>query len=187
MNQCEGNSSSHDQIQKEIHKVDEANKKQEQRTRILETKAVQNVNLYFIFQAVILASASASTAGASSTSCRPWWWIPFTLSLLAAIINFLSFSATMSKVLKSRQELDQNLSDLKLMKSNQITRDKLNQAPPGAMLSHEGRELLRPKAGRMMRWKRCLVVYLSVGLFVGFSAIVIYGCYNILCHPGDRK
>ncbi|KAK4389226.1 hypothetical protein Sango_2259600 [Sesamum angolense] len=182
MNQSQGNSSSEDQIQREIDKLDQTNKKQEQRIRNLETKAVHNVNLYFIFQAVILASTTVAT----TTSCHDWW-IPFTLSLVAAITNLLSFLGTISKVLKSREELDQKLSDIAFMKMYQITRDQLGQVLPGTPLTHQGSEIVRPKAGLAKRWKRRVVVYASIALFVGFSAVVMYGCRSILCRPSSRK
>lgn len=182
MNQSQGNCTSEDRIQREIDKLDKTNKKQKQRVRNLETKAVQNINLYFIFQAVILASITV----ASSTSCHDWW-IPFTLSLVAAITNLLNFLATMSKVLKSREELDQHLSDIAFMKMYQITRDQLNQVLPGTPLNHQGCEIIRPKAGFVKRWKHRVVVYSSIALFIGFSAVVMYGCRSILCHPSSRK
>ncbi|PIM98702.1 hypothetical protein CDL12_28816 [Handroanthus impetiginosus] len=183
MDQTHRNTTSEEPIQKEIDKLDRKNKKQEKTVRNLEIKVVQNVNLYFIFQAVILAS---TTVASPSTTCRSWW-IPFTLSLLAAISNLLSFTATMSKVLTSRDEIDQNLADLGFMKLYQMTQDELNQVLPGTPLNHRGGEIVRPKASSMNRWKRRLVVYLSAGLFVGFSAVIMYGCYSILCRPGDRK
>ncbi|KAH6761008.1 hypothetical protein C2S51_017957 [Perilla frutescens var. frutescens] len=183
MNRSEGDSYSGDLVQREIDRLDERNKKQEHRIRNLETKAVQNVNLYFIFQAVILAS----TTLASSNSCHNWW-IPVALSLLAAITNFLSFSSDMSKILKSREELDQNLSDLAFTKLYQLTRDELNQVLPGAPFNHQGGEIVRPKGGSLKKkWKRHLVVYLSIALFAAFTSVVMYGCHRILCHPGDRK
>ncbi|KAL7159995.1 hypothetical protein ABFS83_01G064900 [Erythranthe nasuta] len=177
MNQSEGNNSALEEPnRREADKLDESNKKQEQRIINLETKAIQNVNLYFIFQAVVLLASTTAAASSSSTTatatCRRWW-IPFTLSLLAAITNFLSLSTTVSAVLKSRKELDQNLSDLASMKSNQITRDPNS---PGNIPQNI------PKADNFInKWKRRLVVYFLVGLFVGFSAVVMYGCYNILC------
>ncbi|KAL8543546.1 hypothetical protein ACS0TY_004197 [Phlomoides rotata] len=179
MNQSRGNGAE-DRI---LRETDETNKKQEHRIRNLETKVVQNVNLYFIFQAVILTSTTTTTA---ATSCRNWW-IPFTLSLLAAIINLLSFWADMSKILKSREELDQNLSDFAFIKVYQMTIEELNRVLPGTPLNHEGGEIVRPKADSVSRWKRRLVAYFSVGVFVGFSAVIMYGCYRILCHPGVTK
>ncbi|KAL0285900.1 UNVERIFIED_CONTAM: hypothetical protein Sangu_2761000 [Sesamum angustifolium] len=123
MNQSQGNSSSEDRIQREIDKLDQTNKKQEQRIRNLETKAVHNVNLYFIFQAVILASTTVAT----TTSCHDWW-IPFTLSLVAAITNLLSFLGTMSKVLliKLRHRIHENVSNYKRPTRSSSARDSLD-------------------------------------------------------------
>ncbi|KAL8064073.1 hypothetical protein ABFS82_01G066900 [Erythranthe guttata] len=186
MNQSEGNNSALEEPnRRETDKLDESNKKQEQRIRNLETKAIQNVNLYFIFQAVVLLASTTAAASSSTTAaatCRRWW-IPFTLSLLAAITNFLSLSTTVSAVLKSREELDQNLSDLASMKSNQTRRDPVSPGDiPQNIPGGDHQIIVRPKADNFInKWKRRSVVYFLVGLFVGFSAVVMYGCYNILC------
>ncbi|KAG8375047.1 hypothetical protein BUALT_Bualt10G0059100 [Buddleja alternifolia] len=100
----------------------------------------------------------------------------------------LSFCSAMSKVVESREELDQSLSDVAFMRMYQMTRTQLNQVLPGTpLMNNQGGEIVRPKAGAVRMWRRRLVVYLSVGLFVGFSGVVMYGCYRILCRPGDEK
>lgn len=151
----EGNRSS----EREMERLDESIKRQEQRIRKQEAKAVQNLNLYFIFQAIILGSSSLANSG---SSCHNWW-IPIALSLLAAVANLVSLWAETSTILKWREELDQNTSDLAFMKV------------------HRGGEIVRPKAEK--KWKRRLVASLSMGLFASFTAVVMYGCHRILCHP----
>lgn len=170
------------EMRDEIEREEEINKKQEHRIRNLEAKAVQNVNLYFIFQAVILASTTLS----SSTSCRNSW-IPIALSLVAAVTNFLSFFAGLSKILKSREELDQSLSDLAFIKLHKLRREQINQATPGAAFNHLGGEIVRPDAGSFKKRRRHVVAYVCIGLFGGFSGMVMYGCHRILCHPGETK
>ncbi|KAL3652742.1 hypothetical protein CASFOL_002423 [Castilleja foliolosa] len=178
MSQIQDDITSEDRIQTEIDKLDNANKKQEQSIRNLVSRAIQNLNLYFIFQAVILASTTTSAA-----TCRHWW-VPFVLSLLAAATNLLGFLDALSKVMKLGQELDQSLLDLAFMKVYPITRDQLRRVLPGSPLTHQGREIVRPK---VRNWKLWSVIFLAVGLFVGFSGVVMYGCRRILCHPGERK
>ncbi|KAL2524983.1 Uncharacterized protein Adt_10037 [Abeliophyllum distichum] len=181
MDQNQVRNTSEDQIQREIEKLDETNKKQEWRIQNLEAKTVQNINLYFVFQAVILASTAAS----SSDNCRNWW-IPVTLSFLAAGHNLFTFCATMYKVVKSREDLDQNMVDLEFMKVYQMTKAQINQVLPGTPLNHRGGEIVLPN-GSARSWRRRLLVYFFVGLFIGFSSVVMYGCHTLLCHPGDRK
>ncbi|CAL5442635.1 unnamed protein product [Camellia sinensis] len=183
-------------IQREIEKLDEMNKKQEQRIRNLETKSIQVINLYFVFQGVILLvlSSSSSTSSASvatsSLKCHNWW-IPFSLSLLATTLNLFAVFDNMSKILKSREELDQAVADLSIMRLYGMNRDQVSQVLPGtplnqprvgASLRRQVSEVVRPKTGSVRRWKRRLRACLFIGLFVGFSGVVMYGCYTIPCH-----
>ncbi|CAI9759366.1 unnamed protein product [Fraxinus pennsylvanica] len=179
MDQNQLKSVSDDPIQREIEKLDETNKKQEWRIQNLEAKAVQNINLYFVFQAVILASSSAANYRN--------WWIPATLSVLAATHNLFTFCAAMYKVVKSREELDQNMVDLAFMKVYQMTKAQINQVLPGTPLNHRRGEIVRPMPSSARRWRRRLLLCFSVGLFIGFSSVVMYGCHTLLRHPGDRK
>lgn len=172
-----------DPIQKEIEKLDAANRKQEERVRNLETRAIQNVNLYFVFQAVILAS----TTMASAPNCRRQWWIQFVVSLLAAIPNFFNFWTSMFNALKEREELDQNLVDAEFIELNRMTRAEINKVLPGDVINQVGNGIVRPKASSAKRWKRRLQVYSFMGLFVGFTAVIMSGCYTILCHSGDDR
>lgn len=172
-----------DQFQREIEKLEASNQNQEEGSRKLESRAAQNLNLYFVFQAVILAS----TTMASSPKCHQWW-IPFIVSLLAAIFNFFNFSAAMFKVLKSREELDQNLADFAFIKKNRIMSSQVNQVLPGEKINQQqGNEMVRPNVSLIQKWKRRLQVYGSMALFVGFTAVVMFGCYTTLCRSGDRK
>ncbi|KAL3499281.1 hypothetical protein ACH5RR_038374 [Cinchona calisaya] len=168
-----------DPIQREIDQLDESNKKKEQTIRKLETRTAQTVNLYFIFQAVILASITSST----SLSCHHWW-LPFTISLLAAVLNFFAFVCTAFKVLKSREELDQDTLDLSFIKLYRITRAQVNQVLPGTEVAKQGNDevICRPKVGLFQKCKRSFLVYSSLALFVGFSLVIMYACHILLCH-----
>ncbi|CAI9094212.1 OLC1v1029906C1 [Oldenlandia corymbosa var. corymbosa] len=177
-------------IQRDINQLDESIREQEQRIRKLETKAAQNVNLYFIFQAVILTS----TATATSLTCHHWW-IPFILSLLAAVQNFFAFGRTMIRVLKLREKLEQDSLDLSFMKLHRIRKDQVNQVLPGANFDQfqdvssakRGNEIRRPKAGSFQKWRGHLLTYCPLVLLVLFSGLVMYGCHILLCHNNGGK
>lgn len=180
-----------DLIQREIGQLDESIREQEQRIRKLETRAAQNVNLYFIFQAVILMSI----ATASSLTCHHWW-LPFILSLLAAVLNFFAFSRTMLTVLNLREELDQDSLDLAFIKLYRITRAQVKQVLPGTLfhrfqdvsqVAKAGTEIIRPKPGPFHEWRRRLLICSPITLFVVFSGLVMYGCYVLLCHSDGGK
>ncbi|KAL2547646.1 uncharacterized protein Fot_09176 [Forsythia ovata] len=141
--------------------------------------------LRLLNQLLLFKIILASTAASSAANCRNGW-ILVTLSLLAAAHNLFTFCASMYKVVKSREELDQNMVDLAFMKLYQMTKAQINQVLPGTPLNHRGGEIVRPN-GSARRWRRRLLVCFSVGLFIGFSSVVMYGCHTLLCRPGDRK
>lgn len=186
------NDNPEDPIQREIDQLDESNKKTEQNIRKLEARAAQNVNLYFIFQAVILASITS----ASSLRCHHWW-LPLTLSLLVAVQNLFTFVSAMYKIVKSKEELDQDTLDLAFIKLYRIERAQLNQVLPGtpfdqlqggSQVAKQGNnQSFRPKPGLFSRCKRRLLVCSSVALFVGFSVAIMYGCYSLLCRSNGEK
>lgn len=155
-----------------IQNLDEINRRQEDRIHNLETKAIQLANLYFVFQGVIL---SAVFSPASSLRCRQWW-IPFSLSLLAAALNLFAFAATVLAYLRCAEALDQNMEDL-------------------ASASAAVRVLDSPtirrttKPDRFRRARRRVFAVLGVAIFVGFSGIVLFGCRVLLCpsSSGDRN
>ena len=155
--------------QSEIEKLTKINEKQEKRIRALEAKALQLTNLYFVFQGVILSTC----ASARSIKCHHWW-IPFVLSLLAAILNLFAFYFTVDKILSCREHFDQNsvhLGDLKA---------RSEQNPPGDSLRPESPDPCKK------RWRRVLA-YASIGLSLGFSGVVLYGCHAILCYKRSNE
>ncbi|KAL0015911.1 hypothetical protein SO802_002980 [Lithocarpus litseifolius] len=162
----------------EIEKLTQINKKQEKRIQALEAKALQLTNLYFVFQGVILSTSSSAR---SNIECHHWW-IPFVLSLLAAILNLFTFYFTTEKILSCREHFDQNSADLDVLRLNEgVTMADVVQVPPGEPLNREGVELRRARPDQCKkRWRRVLA-YASTGLYLGFSGVVLYGCHALLC------
>lgn len=159
----------------ETEKQEERIKKTEERIKKLETKSIQTLNLYFIFQAIILTS---TTTKSPALNCNKWW-VPFSLSLLASVLNLFALLGILSNTWRAREKLDQHRADLELMKLYRFTRAQVSQVLPGNPLNQE---ISRPKPDSIARWKRHLMGFLCVGLFVGFSGVVMYGCYSIMCH-----
>ncbi|KAL0015910.1 hypothetical protein SO802_002979 [Lithocarpus litseifolius] len=174
--QLPGNNNNPDQS--EIEKLIQINEKQEKRIQALEAKAFQLTNLYFVFQGVILSTS----ASARSIKCHHWW-IPFVLSLLAAILNLFAFYFTIEKILSCREHFDQNSVDLDVLRSNQgVTMAEVVQVPPGEPLNREGVELFRrARPDQCKKWWRRVLAYASIGLSLGFSGVVLYGCHALLC------
>ncbi|PON97730.1 hypothetical protein TorRG33x02_063200, partial [Trema orientale] len=123
-----GSTSSESSTEKEIEELKEINKKQEKRISNLESKALQDMNRYFVVQGVILSSISASTFKCEN------WWIPFVLSLLTGFLNSVNLYRNTDEFLKCSEELDQNMADLnskkRIMKSTNIQSQKHDQRMP---------------------------------------------------------
>ncbi|KAG2680997.1 hypothetical protein I3843_11G124400 [Carya illinoinensis] len=150
-----------DQVQKDIDELDSINQKQEERIHKLETKALQVTNLYFVFQGVILTSISSPT----HVKCHHWY-VPFILSLIAALFNVVSLLGTLKKYLRYKEELDQNHEDFEEMKRDRITRAQVNK---------------RQKPDPYKQWMRRVFYYAGIVLIVGFSVVILYGCRALLC------
>ena len=173
--QLPGNNNNPDQS--EIKKLKQINEKQEKRIQALEAKALQLTNLYFVFQGVILSTS----ATARSIKCHHWW-IPFVLSLLAAIPNLFAFYFTIEKILSCIEHFDQNSVDLDVVRSNEgVTMAEVVQVSPGGQLNREGVQLFRAKPDPCKKWWRRVLAYASIGLSLGFSGVVLYGCHALLC------
>ena len=152
-----------DHVQKDVKELEEINKKQEERIRNLETKALQLTNLYFVFQGVIL-----STIATKSLNCHRSW-IPFVLSLIAAILNTAALCHTIWVFVKCSEQHDQNLEDLMVMVQKKLTRAEFKQ------------QKVRQKPDPIAQFIRRAFSIISVALFVGFSSVILYGCFAILC------
>jgi hypothetical protein len=180
-----------------LEKLESINKKQEEQIQNLETKAIQLTNLYFVFQGVVLSSISS----ASPVKCNHWW-IPFCLSLIAALLNFISIFSTIHYFLKCSEELDQNYEDVNEMRlrwrmtngdggfqandvhvgSSRRDHQEGDTRPMlGTSAHQEGDRPNRPNPDPVKQMKRRVLCYAAMGLLLGFSCIILYGCRALLC------
>jgi hypothetical protein len=175
-------------VQTDIEKLKDSNKKQEERIQSTETKAIQLINLYFVFQGVILTSISS----ASPVKCHNWW-IPFCLSLTGALLNLVSVHGTISNFLKYSEELDKSYEDLQVMMDREMTGAAGNAVVPVNSSSHQENDAqltssqsliedaTRPKPDTYKQRKRYVLCYAGMVLLSGFSCIILYGCRTLLC------
>ncbi|KAL4651517.1 hypothetical protein ACB092_01G165700 [Castanea dentata] len=147
--------------QSAIDNLKKINEKQENRIQALEAKALQLTNLYFVFQGVILSTS----ASARSIKCHHWW-IPFVLSFLAAILNLFAFYFTIQKIVSCREHFDKNLAQIHALNAGS------EQVPPG---------------DQCKKWWRQVLAYASIGLSLGFSGVVLYGCHALLCEKRSNE
>ncbi|KAB1215390.1 hypothetical protein CJ030_MR4G025320 [Morella rubra] len=110
-------------------------KKQEERIHNLEAKALHLTNLYFVFQGVILSSISS----ASPVKCHRRW-IPFLLSLFAALLNVVALIGTLKHFLKYSEALDKSREDYLAMG----TRVQVNEVPKSPLLRNIGNNIEKP-------------------------------------------
>ncbi|KAE8055425.1 hypothetical protein FH972_012265 [Carpinus fangiana] len=168
------------QSQSVIEKLEAINKKQEEQIQNLETKAIQLTNLYFVFQGVILSSISS----ASPVKCHNWW-IPFCLSLIAALLNLVSVFGTIRYFLKCSEELDQNYEDAHQESVRQRMLDTIVHANGHVQFqssqSEQEGDGNGPKPDPVKQRKRRVLCYAAMGLLLGFSCIILYGCKALLC------
>ncbi|PON43871.1 hypothetical protein PanWU01x14_270800 [Parasponia andersonii] len=164
--------SSKSSTEKEVEELKEINKKQEKRISNLESKALQDMNRYFVVQGVILSSISASTF-----KCQNWW-IPFVLSLLTGFLNSVNLYRNTDEFLKCSEELDQNMADLnskkRIIKSTNIQGMPNNgQATTGISQDQ--------KADSHVQRKRWLFSYLNFIVCTATTIFICVSCYLIKC------
>lgn len=152
-------------VQKDVKELQEINKQQEERIHKLETKALQLTNLYFVFQGVILTTISTKSIRCDIS------WIPFVLSLLAAILNTTALCHTIWVFLKCSEEHDQNLEDLRVMNEMKLTRAEFQ----------EQQRDPRPNPDRIAQNILRVFSIIIVILFFGFSAVILIGCFAVRC------
>jgi len=172
-------------VQTDIEKQEDSIKKQEERIQSTETKALQLINLYFVFQGVILTSISSD----SPVKCHNWW-IPFCLSLIGALLNLVSVLGTISNFLKYSEELDIINEELQVMRDRKMTGAAGNAVVPVNSSSHQENDAqltsliegaTQPKPDTYKQRKRYVLCYAGMGLLLGFSCIILYGCRTLLC------
>ncbi|PON97729.1 hypothetical protein TorRG33x02_063190, partial [Trema orientale] len=112
-----------------------------------------------------------STIATKPLRCNHWW-IPFVLSLLAAILNFVPLCHTILAFVKCSEELDQNWEYLRIMTGKKLTM---------AQLFDQQNPVVRQKPDTVTRIIRRGFSIFGIALFVGFSVVILYGCYSIHC------
>ena len=153
-------------VKKGIDELEEIIKKQEERIHNLETKALHLTNLYFVFQGVIL-----STVAAKKLECGHAW-VPFTLSLVAALLNTAALCHTIYSFVRCSEELDQNREDVKVIMEDK--QRKGNQENGGQLIA-------RRRPDSITQRIRITCSLLCIFCFLGFSGVILYGCFGILC------
>lgn len=134
--------------------------KKEEQILKMEASVFQVANYYFVFQGVIL---TAIIKGSSSSLKCQHFWVPFSLSLIGAILNFGTLIMIAYKYKESLDQLDERTIIL-YQHLNQNTTKSLPE-------KHE-----KKKAWREM------ILVLSMILFFIFAVLNLFATWIIPCH-----
>lgn len=145
----------------EVQLLEAICERQERRVQHLENSIYQLANFYLVFQGVVLAAISQG----SSLECKHWW-IPFILSLMAAIVNGFAFAYTIIKYLRTKEALYDDWEQL-------LNKRKSMDGPmPTKKLEFD----------TQMRGWRHLYVGVTVVALILFSIFMFAACRLIVCN-----
>eukprot|EP00262_Sarcandra_glabra_P008539 TRINITY_DN2206_c0_g1_i1.p1 TRINITY_DN2206_c0_g1~~TRINITY_DN2206_c0_g1_i1.p1 ORF type:complete len:175 (-),score=10.99 TRINITY_DN2206_c0_g1_i1:200-724(-) len=143
----------------------EINNRQENRVNVLESKAYLLATFFLFFQAIVLLVISQST----TLSCNKWW-IPFTLSLLEAIVNGFALVHTIIKTVQTGKQLELNRQELHGIKRYIDTGN-----------IREGMKIDQRK------WhKRYIFITAALLILTAFTALILFACRSLLCDDEQR-
>lgn len=142
----------------------ESVEKQEDRVLKLEASVFQLANYNFVFQGVIL---SAVISGASILKCRHFWF-PLSLSLIGAVLNFVTLLTISQKYNHYLNQLDRKIEIWYRVAYQSCNVDRLRE-------KH-----------RKQKMYRKLALVSSMILFLAFSAIMVAATKVIPCLHHDH-
>lgn len=157
------------------------NIRQEKRVRSWESKIHQLATSYLFFQAILLLTISHT----SSLKCHSWW-IPFTLSLSAAIIYGISFVYTVIMYLGTDRQLDLNLLEREIVRKEM---ERARNSHPHLISKDRVQTLSvdRLKLDRIKWAKRYVFVGLSMTAMLVFTMVMLVACHSIPCDQLNRE
>lgn len=141
---------------------------QDKRLHELQAMAFQLANYYFVFQGVILVVLSNGT---TSLRCQDSWFL-FTLSLLAATLNFIALCNVAQKYRRILARRDENWFEyFDLDNRNLSEDDQTNNISSSDSLKEDS----------FTEAIRTLMLVLCMLGFIIFACITLYGCYTMFC------
>lgn len=158
------------------------NEKQEKKLQHLETKALHLAIFYVLFQAVILHSISPPPAILHQN-----WWIPFSISLLIAILFGLTFVSTVIEWARTQYEHDANLmecEDIYLEMATLQTRTLVSNNSANGLTSEHRQQLFEPD--RVQLCQRYAYICIMLFALLAYTIIVLYACKSLL-YDGHAK
>lgn len=156
--------------------------KQEGRVQGLETKVLTLINIYIVFQGVIITVISQ----ASTLNCNSWW-VPFSLSLFAFLIDAIAFAHTIIQYHRTSKDLEVQRTRVEDLSRRIVQRENgnQNQGQPDQPI-HENndpvnRNQLEARLDNTQFLWRKIFLFLTAVLLLAFSVVVLVSCPVILC------
>lgn len=149
--------------------------KQEKRLRYHVKKAHVSTISYLVIQILILSLISQNS---SNVKCKNWW-LPFTLSLLVAVIYFVLFVETVKKCY-----MIQYFSDVNLIEQQELFAQISGERNHSSKVDVETGDLycykmLKPDAFQLLGRKICIGLIMVV--LTVFTFVILLSCRLVLC------
>jgi uncharacterized integral membrane protein len=176
-----------DSLHKEREALTHINERQENRIEKQQSKINKLIGLYLMFQGVILTSV----AQGSFLHCHNWW-LPFTLSAIAAAAIIMAVLHMLLKISLLKIELDKNrrhgeqLDRLILRQKQQLPSFAMEDASNHSHWSfhHQQHDAdLQPLSCGDCLYRASYPVIVLIMLIL-FTVFILIGCHRILCFPG---
>lgn len=161
---------------------------QDNRINYLQSSGFQLANFYFVFQGVIL---TAIANGTSALRCSDRWFL-FILSILPAALNLVSLfiiAVRYNNSIFQREEISFQCDELQRKLSRlEISLSTQTRAQPqhshNSEVDTQDPEFVPDTFAKL---KRAVFLVICMALFVGVAAVMIVGCWTILCRRAECK
>ncbi|CAL8103397.1 unnamed protein product [Prunus armeniaca] len=202
-----GDNEKKENMEKRKEELQAVIEKQDDRVNHLQTGGFNLANYYFVFQGILLGAIIMAT---TALRCSDHWFL-FSLSLIAAVLNLVSFLVIRSNYKRSvlqrhqtkieRNKLESDLVKLETSPSDHGLKSNILSYWTSTIIEASGQvasedpttvEIKDEQEQRQIRkgvvpvdnhhkQMRDFYFLLCMGLFICFSVIVIVGCWTIPC------
>lgn len=165
------------ELEKEHENLTNINVRQENRIESLQSKVYDLVGFYLVFQGVILTAV----AQGSFLRCHNWW-LPFSLSAIAAVAITLAMLHMLLKLSRCKLELEINRLEAEKLQHKIFTKRR----PPRSMRIEQQPALDR--AAHFDNWesklRRSIYPTIVMLTLLTFTTFILIACRRVLCSPG---
>lgn len=167
-----------EELEKERENLVNINARQESRIDKLQSKVNQLIGFYLVLQGVILTAI----AQGSFLRCHNWW-LPFSLSFIAAVAIILTVLHMLLNRSRCKLELEINRVQAEKLEHRIMAKKR----PARGILRIEQEPQLEG-AGHFDNWESKLVrsIYPTIVMVIlfTFTTLMLIGCKRVLCSPG---